>query len=326
MERIVPMNAKISVIVPVYNVEKYLKNSIDSILNQTYENFEIILVDDGSTDCCPEICDCYAKKNDNIRVLHKINGGLSDARNAGLKVAKGDYVTFIDSDDYVHPFYLEVLMHALVLTNADIAVVGIKCVYDVKNMDSIKISDIPIIKYPAKAALCKILYQQFHDVSANGILLSRNLANKYFFPLGKKFEDLFTTYKYYLASNTVAFIFQPLYYYFQRNDSIMRGRDEKTFDDWIESSNCLVQNCGFDTSIEKAAINKQFSNFKFLILLLYKYKKIYPRQYETVATTLKSNKLKILLDCQSTFANKIAAISLFWGIKGLRFLYYLKRM
>lgn len=70
------MNAKISVIVPVYNVEKYLKNSIDSILNQTYENFEIILVDDGSTDCCPEICDCYAKKNDNIRVLHKMNGGL----------------------------------------------------------------------------------------------------------------------------------------------------------------------------------------------------------------------------------------------------------
>ena len=119
MERIVPMNAKISVIVPVYNVEKYLKNSIDSILNQTYENFEIILVDDGSTDCCPEICDCYAKKNDNIRVLHKINGGLSDARNAGLKVAKGDYVTFIDSDDYVHPFYLEVLMHALALTKMD---------------------------------------------------------------------------------------------------------------------------------------------------------------------------------------------------------------
>ena len=95
------MNSLISVIVPIYNVEKYLDKCVDSIINQTYKNLEIILVDDGSPDNCPQMCDDYAKKDSRIRVVHKENGGLSDARNAGMKVATGEYVSFIDSDDYI---------------------------------------------------------------------------------------------------------------------------------------------------------------------------------------------------------------------------------
>ena len=91
----------ISVIVPVYNVEKYLEACIDSILQQTYEKIEIILVDDGSTDSCGKICDEYASKDSRLKVLHKGNGGLSSARNAGIKVATGEWITFIDSDDYI---------------------------------------------------------------------------------------------------------------------------------------------------------------------------------------------------------------------------------
>lgn len=107
------MTPKISVIVPVYKVEAYLPRCVESLLSQTYKDFEIILVDDGSPDTCPAMCDAYAKKYSNIHALHKENGGLSDARNAGVTIAKGEYVTFVDSDDYVHPAYLEMLMQGI---------------------------------------------------------------------------------------------------------------------------------------------------------------------------------------------------------------------
>lgn len=104
---------KISVIVPVYGVEQYLDACIQSIAEQTYENLEIILVDDGSRDRCPEICDTWAKKDARIRVIHKENGGLSSARNAGLAVATGEYIGFVDSDDYIHPRMYEILLEAM---------------------------------------------------------------------------------------------------------------------------------------------------------------------------------------------------------------------
>lgn len=102
-------NSCISVIVPVYGVEKYLKQCVDSIVNQTYKNLEIILVDDGSPDNCPQLCDEWVKKDKRIRVLHKKNGGLSDARNAGLHISTGDLVLFVDSDDWVEPEMAEKL-------------------------------------------------------------------------------------------------------------------------------------------------------------------------------------------------------------------------
>ena len=112
----------ITVIVPAYKVESFLPICVESIINQTYKNLEIILVDDGSPDRCGTICNEYALKDNRIRVLHKENGGLSSARNAGMKVMKGKFVTFIDSDDYVSPFYVEHLFNALRIDNADLAV------------------------------------------------------------------------------------------------------------------------------------------------------------------------------------------------------------
>ena len=103
------MKPRISVILPVYNVENYLKKCIDSVCGQTYKNLEIILVDDGATDSCPQLCDEFAKKDERIRVLHKENGGLSDARNAGAKIATGEYITLVDSDDTIESTYIEYL-------------------------------------------------------------------------------------------------------------------------------------------------------------------------------------------------------------------------
>lgn len=114
------MNNKVSIVIPVYNVEKYLHQCVDSIINQSYDNKEIILVDDGSPDNCPEICDKYAETYDYIRVVHKENGGLSDARNAGVKAAEGDYVLFVDSDDFIEPESISSIMAIAKNTTPDI--------------------------------------------------------------------------------------------------------------------------------------------------------------------------------------------------------------
>lgn len=124
----------ISVIVPVYNVEKYLDKCVQSILKQTYKDFELILVDDGSPDNSPQMCDEYAQKDKRVKVIHKANGGLSDARNVGTLNASGQYVTYIDSDDYVSNDYLEVLNWLIIKYNADIAVTGISVFMRVINL------------------------------------------------------------------------------------------------------------------------------------------------------------------------------------------------
>ncbi len=112
----------ISVIIPVYNTQQYLKQCIDSVINQTYKNLEIILVDDGSTDDSPKICDEYTLKDNRIKVIHKQNGGVSSARNAGLKIAKGDYIGFVDSDDFIAPDMYETLCRELISTNTDLVI------------------------------------------------------------------------------------------------------------------------------------------------------------------------------------------------------------
>lgn len=111
---------QISVIVPVYKAEKFIEHCVDSILNQTYRNIEVILIDDGSPDLCPEICDQYAVKDSRVRVLHKENGGVSSARNAGLDIARGEYITFVDSDDYLEPCMYEMMLNKAISYECDV--------------------------------------------------------------------------------------------------------------------------------------------------------------------------------------------------------------
>ena len=118
------MSDKISIIVPIYNVKKYIQQCVESLINQTYKNLEIILIDDGSTDGCGELCDEFGKKDQRIHVIHKQNGGLSDARNKGIDVASGDYIGFVDSDDWISHNMYEKMLSSLKSVNADIAVCG----------------------------------------------------------------------------------------------------------------------------------------------------------------------------------------------------------
>lgn len=241
-----------------------------------------------------------------------------------MTAAKGEYVTFVDSDDYVHPAYLEMLMQGI-RQGADFSVCGFTEVYDGNGIEDLDTSRISVACVNAKEGLAEILYQGFHDVSAWGILLPASLARKYPFPKGKLFEDLYTTYKFYLAAETVAFIRVPLYYYFQRKGSIMGRRNEAFIHDLIESSDQLVEACrGKGALIEQAAMNKQFSNYCRLILQPSELEDKHPEQYQRIVDTLKRARLSVLLDGRARKKNRLAALSLFGGVTGLKMAFRLK--
>ncbi len=212
----------VSVIVPVYNVEPYLRRCLDSIVNQSYTNLEIILVDDGSLDNSPQICDDYAAKDKRIIVIHKKNGGLSDARNAGLDVCKGEYISFVDSDDWVDEKYVEKLFSLIIEENADIAI-GENLKTDGKI--SAKQENVIVKAYSTRDALFH-LFRKTHIafVISCGKIYKRNLFKSIRFPVGKFHEDEFTTYILFYNSKKILYTSQILYYYYQRVGSIVSTR------------------------------------------------------------------------------------------------------
>ena len=206
----------ISVIIPIYKVEQWLKRCVDSVCHQTYDNLEIILVDDGSPDNCGKLCDAFATHDSRIRVCHKENGGLSDARNAGVKIASGKLITFIDSDDYVAPNYVEYLYNLLKRTKADIACCGYM---ETEGDDcSFVQTDTYQIFSAHEACLRKGLPEL---IVSWGKLFPVELIRRYPFPKGKINEDEFTTYRYFYDSSAIAMGEAKLYAYFQNPNGIM---------------------------------------------------------------------------------------------------------
>ncbi|MFA9558198.1 glycosyltransferase [Evansella sp. AB-rgal1] len=215
--------------VPIYCVEKYLRKCVDSVINQTYSNLEIILVDDGSPDNCGSICDEYAMIDKRIKVIHKENGGLSDARNAGLDVATGEYISFIDSDDYIHPEFYEVLLNLIVNNNADIAQCGYTEVYE-KSDSTLSIEKKAIV-YPKivvhndKNDILTNLYEPELEVAIWNVwnkLFKVEILKNIRFPMNRLHEDVFTTYKIFFNANKVVTTEKKMYFYLQRPNSIMR--------------------------------------------------------------------------------------------------------
>lgn len=237
---------KISVIVPVYNVEKYLNRCIDSILAQTFTDFELILVDDGSPDNCGKICDEYAAKDSRIHVIHKANGGLSDARNAGIDWtfanSDSEWITFIDSDDWVHPQYLAVLLQACLKHSLKISSARLKQVPD---PDYISCFD--LIKCVATKEKIQDVYTLFNKTVASyacGRLYNKDCFNAIRFPKGKAYEDLFTIYKVFLKHDYIAFVSEELYFYFINPESISRKWSSSKFD-IFEAYDCILNDLSF---------------------------------------------------------------------------------
>lgn len=234
-------NELISVIVPVYNVEKYLCKCVDSILAQTYTNLEIILVDDGSPDNCPAICDEYAEKDSRIKVIHKENGGLSSARNAGTEIALGEYITYIDSDDYVDEMFIEVLVNGL---NVDTGgkKAGIVCEQNAHEEEIEKAvgKEISYSVFSPDKALAELCLCQKYGASACAKLFSREIALMYPFPLRKIYEDLATTYKMVSDSECVIYCNALHYHYVRRDGSICHQKWNNSVYDLMEAADNLL--------------------------------------------------------------------------------------
>lgn len=249
----------ISVVVPIYKVEKYLNDCIDSILAQTYTGLEIILVDDGSPDRCGEIADGYAAKDSRIKVIHQENGGLSEARNSGLREAAGEWIVFVDSDDIIHENMISVLYDAAVSTKSDLAWCAIGemtedgypvgahgkndgagiAVPKLNGREALEKNEITVLsKQEAEKQLYTMAGNQQSLVAWNK-LYRRSLFHEdgepITYPKRKIFEDGYTTYKLIYQSETTAVVSLPLYYYRQRGGSIMKEHSYQTYEPALEA-------------------------------------------------------------------------------------------
>ncbi len=224
------MESLISVIVPIYKVEEYLDRCLESIVNQSYKNLEIILVDDGSPDSCPKICDEWAKKDIRIKVIHKENGGLSDARNAGLSIAQGEYISFIDSDDWINIHFFEVMFNTMTAEKSDI----IQC----EKLDTTKnngeylqqVDTFNLTTVTDEQAISMLICEnKFKQVVWNKLYKKQIIVKP--FVKGVINEDEFWTYKIISEADRITYIDAKLYYYFSRPGSIMgKGYSLKRLD------------------------------------------------------------------------------------------------
>ena len=216
----------ISVIVPVYNVDKYLDKCIKSIINQTYKNLEIILVDDGSSDKCPKMCDDWAKKDNRIKVIHKKNGGVSSARNIGIKESKGEYITFVDSDDWLEKDFIIKLYEVIIKNDSDIALSAYKRVVGT-NIEKINVCD-NTYSINSKEYLIKALNPQTGYGFCHMKLISKNcLKNIFFNEQLKVTEDALFNIMLSKKINKVTFLGEALYNYRINTSSVVKKYDQE---------------------------------------------------------------------------------------------------
>lgn len=246
----------ISVVVPIYNVEKYLPRCVESLLAQTYQKLEIILVDDGATDASPAICDEYAKKDARIKVIHKENGGLSDARNAGTVASNGKYIGFVDSDDFLLPDMYEKLVAALEENEADIAV----CNYCYVDEAGVEIKErnqnLPIQDkvITGKEAIKNLVGPEYaYWVTAWNRLYRSDIAKSVPFPKGKIHEDEFTAHLFYEKAERVVGVSKAAYQYVVRENSIMTKKYGTRNLDYIDALAGRILYCVEHGMSEEAA-------------------------------------------------------------------------
>lgn len=268
------MNKLISVIIPVYNVSKYLHQCVDSVLKQSYKNLEVILVDDGSTDESGMICDQYALADNRVVVIHKENGGLSDARNAGMAIARGEYIGFVDSDDYIHCDMYKVLTDLLEQNNADIAIAnwcgftsgeGEKIyeertgnILTFENLENLEFLIYGKNKYKISLSVWDRLYR-------------REIIKDFIFPKGRCYEDVVWSTKVFYKAKKSVYIDRNLYYYRRRNDSIVGldnngGVSERVITDEIPQVEAQIT---FLKSIKQYEMADEVTFFLYQMLLSY---------------------------------------------------------
>lgn len=300
------MEKLISVIIPVYNVEKYLSRCIDSVLKQTYTNYEIILVNDGSTDNSRKICDDYSKNNANIRVIHKENAGLSHTRNVGIENATGSLVYFLDSDDYIAPECLQVLYENMQGNKADVSC-GSFGFFDDNNINCEDKSCNNVYSYIGRDACIELLYgRKFHTSSCN-ILLKREIAINNLFPEGKFHEDEMTTFRYFIDATKVVITEKCTYFYYQREGSIMHTFGQPVIDE-IMSADYYVEFCmKYDQEMRKASLFKKYSLYHQVLSNYPQLKEVERELYDVCFKYLRDNAFSILMNRRGSIRNRLIA-------------------
>lgn len=306
---------EISIIVPIYNVEQYLRKCVDSILAQTFTDFEVILVDDGSPDNSGAICDEYAKLDSRVRVIHKENGGLSDARNAGIEIAKGKYLGFVDSDDFIDKDMYEILYNAFSVEDVDMAIVGYydeygDCILNIdKDIESFTVID-------STQAIEEILKGRKLTANVWNKLYKKELFQHIRFPKDVIAEDAFVIIELLLLVNKVGVATKLKYHYIHRKESITSAKfsvkDIDTITAWEYNYNLIKKNIPILVSDAHARVI--WANF-FVIdkLALVKRTPEEDRYYKEIKLTLNKNFFKIIKSKNFTFNRKISFFTLLFS-------------
>lgn len=298
-------NKLVSIIVPVYNVEKYLKRCIESLCNQTYENIEIILVDDGSTDSSGMICDQYKKKDRRVKVIHKLNGGLSDARNKGMEIASAQWITFVDSDDYVSLSYISNLIEAVMNENADMAITNLKKTYSDKTEKYI--TDVKSVVCLSKNQALEDYFYGKLPAYAWGKIYKKDTLMKFPFPKDKIYEDAHVFHKIIDDCERIACVDAVDYYYYQRFNSIANCQYSSRNMSLLEADiNAIeyvkkkklkcIKAVQSKTFIDAVNILKKIENFE-----------LYKADVHKLKTLINSNKKTVFFDKKNTTKRRIIA-------------------
>lgn len=227
------MNKKISIIMPIYNTEKYLENSIQSILKQEYKNLEILLINDGSNDNSLKICNKFKEQDNRIIVINKKHTGLSDTRNIGIKMATGDYIGFVDSDDYIDKKMFKKLIEGAEKYQCDISMCDITETYSQKDKEKQQKSE--YIKMNKKQAIDQLLYDRNIGNYIVVKLIKKELFKDIEFPVGKLYEDISTTYKLFNKAENIIYIPETMYHYYQREDSLVNNITKESIKYYIQA-------------------------------------------------------------------------------------------
>lgn len=326
----------VSIIVPVYNVESYLPQCIESILAQTYENLEIILVDDGSADSSGRICEEYADRDTRIQTIHNPNEGLAAARNQGLEVARGVYCSFVDSDDYIARDCIAYLYDMAIENNAQIAVCGYQKVYGggsgnvlAENVLGRSKKKKAVGVYDTFSALSALLYQGGIIASAWGRLFRRKLFSEIRFPKGRQHEDVAVMYQLFDRAEKIVVGSEKKYFYLQRPGSIIHSAfDQRRMDYIVSTQECIEYMQGRYPELVNAAVSRHFSACFELLASM-------PpanagmgngNAYRKLAQEIKKHRKTVLCDRNARLVNRLAAAGSYISIAAMQKLCHLKRI
>lgn len=316
-------NTLVSIIIPVYNVEKYLDKSVSSAVEQTYERIEIILVDDGSQDNSGELCELWKSRDDRVRVIHKENGGLSSARNAALDIAEGEYFYFLDSDDYIDKDTIKVLVRDAITTGAQIVEAPFMHVYENRTKCRSKLKELKVMNTPE--AIRFDLAAEGGSVSSCSKLFIRDIFESYRFAEGKLNEDHFSIVEILSKAKIIAIEPKPLYYYMHRKNSITTTSfSDRSLDD-LEAAqkNYRLIRDSYPQVIDVAEFRIDFSILKIIDKMMLSEKIENTDLLGNLVNDVRKNKKRILRSCYFSPARKMSLIILLFNKKVYR--YFVKR-